>query len=142
MAIGKTAETGVSDLSEMAQSPSRSRGDARRARWSAAGGVMGALAASACCIVPLVLFSLGVSGAWIGQLTALSPYQPVFIAMTLGFLGYGYWLVYRRPQAACAGGEACARPLPRRLVKGALWLATGLVALTLAWPVIVPLILG
>ena len=31
----------------------------------AAGGVIGALAASSCCILPLVLFGLGVSGAWI-----------------------------------------------------------------------------
>ena len=32
----------------------------------AAGGLIGALAASSCCILPLVLFALGVSGAWIG----------------------------------------------------------------------------
>jgi len=34
----------------------------------------------------------------------------------LAFLGYGYWLVYRSAHA-CADGEACARPLPNRLVK-------------------------
>ena len=28
-------------------------------------------AASSCCILPLVLFSLGVSGAWIGNFTQL-----------------------------------------------------------------------
>src|ERR1700731_2840320 len=55
------------------------------------GGVLGALAASSCCIVPLALFGLGVSGAWIGNLTRLAPYQPYFIAATLAFLGYGYW---------------------------------------------------
>ena len=49
----------------------------------AAGGVVGAVAASSCCIVPLLLFSLGVSGAWIGNLTRLAPYQPIFIAVTL-----------------------------------------------------------
>ena len=59
----------------------------------AAGGLLGALAASSCCIVPLVLFALGVSGAWIGNLTRLAPYQPCFIVATLGFLGAGYWLV-------------------------------------------------
>ncbi|TCD16226.1 mercuric transporter MerT family protein [Oricola cellulosilytica] len=116
--------------------------DAPRTRLVAAGGVLGAIAASACCIVPLVLFSLGVSGAWIGQLTALSPYQPIFIAITAGFLGYGYWLVYRKPKAACAEGEACARPLPNRLVKSALWFATALVLLAFAWPYLVPFILG
>ena len=35
------------------------------------GSVIGALAMSSCCILPLVLFSLGVTGAWLGNLTAL-----------------------------------------------------------------------
>ena len=52
----------------------------------AAGGLLGALAASSCCIVPLTLFGLGVSGAWIGNLTWLAPYQPCFIVATLGFV--------------------------------------------------------
>ncbi len=94
---------------------------------AATGGVLGAIAAASCCIVPFVLFSLGASGAWIGQLTSLAPYQPVFVAITVGFLGYGYWLVYRKPEAACAEQAACAKPLPNRLVKSALWSATALV---------------
>ena len=64
-------------------------------RLMAAGGILGALAASSCCIVPLALIGLGVSGAWIGNLTRLAPYQPCFIVATLGFLGAGYWLVFR-----------------------------------------------
>lgn len=115
--------------------------ESRKARWLAAGGILGALAASTCCILPLVLFSLGISGAWIGQLTALSPYQPIFIALTVLCLGYGYWLVYRKPKQACDDGMACARPLPNRLVKTMLWLATVLVLIAFAWPYIVPLIL-
>jgi len=115
--------------------------ESRKARWIAAGGFLGALAASTCCILPLVLFSLGISGAWIGQLTALSPYQPIFIALTVLCLGYGYWLVYRKPKQACEDGMACARPLPNRLVKTLLWLATILVLVAFAWPYIVPLIL-
>jgi len=116
--------------------------ESRKARWIATGGILGALAASTCCILPLVLFSLGISGAWIGQLTALSPYQPVFIALTVLCLGYGYWLVYRKPKQACDDGMACARPLPNRLVKSMLWLATVLVLIAFAWPYIVPLILN
>lgn len=108
----------------------------------AAGGILGAIVASTCCVIPLALFSLGISGAWIGQLTALSSYKPVFIAITLGFLAYGYWLVYRKPKQACADGTACARPLPNRLVKGVLWVSTALVVVAFAWPWIVPLILG
>ncbi len=112
----------------------------RRASWIATGGILGAIAASSCCVLPLTLFSLGISGAWIGQLTALAPYQPIFIAITLGLLGYGYWLVYRKPKVACADGTACANPLPNRFVKSALWTATALILLAFAWPYIVPLI--
>jgi mercuric ion transport protein len=114
----------------------------RRQAWLAAGGILGALAASSCCILPVVLFSLGVSGAWLGNLSALSPYQPVFIALTLGFLGSGFWLAYRRPQVACRGADACARPMSRRAVKLTLWAALLLVAAATAFPYVAPALLG
>ncbi len=108
----------------------------------AAGGLLGALAASSCCILPLVLFGLGVSGAWIGVFTQLAPYQPIFIVATLAFLGAGYWLVYRSSRLACADGEACARPLPNRLVKAGLVLATILIVAALGFDFVAPLFLN
>jgi mercuric ion transport protein len=114
----------------------------RRQSLMAAGGLLGALAASSCCILPLALFGLGVSGAWIGNFTRLAPYQPFFIAATLAFLGYGYWLVYRSSTRACADGEACARLLPNRIVKTSLILATILVVITLGFNFIAPLFLN
>src|SRR5260370_13901509 len=72
------------------------------------GGVLGALAASSCCVVPLALFGLGVSGAWIGNLTQLAPYQPYFIAATAACLGGGYWLLYRSRKIACPDEQICA----------------------------------
>jgi mercuric ion transport protein len=107
----------------------------------ATGGLLGALAASSCCILPLVLFFLGVSGAWIGNFTRLAPYQPYFIGATLLFLGCGYWLVYRSGTRACAEGETCARPLPNRIVKASLILATILVAAALGLDFIAPFLL-
>jgi mercuric ion transport protein len=77
----------------------------RRQTMIAAGGILGALASSSCCIVPLALFGLGVSGAWIGNLTRLAPYQPYFIAATLAFVGTGYWLAHRDAKRACADGD-------------------------------------
>lgn len=103
----------------------------KRQRVAVAGGLLGALAASSCCILPLLLFSIGVSGAWIGNFTRLAAYQPWFIIGTLVFLGYGYLLVYRSGKRACAGSDACARPMPRRLVMSGLVLATVLVAAAL-----------
>jgi mercuric ion transport protein len=104
------------------------------------GGVLGALAASSCCIVPLALFGLGVSGAWIGNLTQLAPYQPYFIAATGACLGGGYWLAYRS-RIACADEEICVRPLPNRIVKTGLILATVLVIGALALDFLAPLFL-
>ena len=119
--------------------------ESRKARMIAAGGILGAIAASTCCIIPLILFSLGVSGAWVGNLTALAPYKPFFILMTLGFLGYGYWMVYRKPKD-CGEGETCARPLPSKLVKTSLWGATFLIIVATFWnsiaPVVAPILLG
>src|SRR5262245_35298120 len=114
----------------------------RQQRLVAAGSLVGALAASSCCILPLVLFSLGVSGAWIGNFTRLAPYQPYFIAVTIGCLGYGYWLVYRSAKLACADGDACARLLPNRLVKTGLILASLLAGAALGFDFLVPLLLN
>jgi mercuric ion transport protein len=116
--------------------------DTRRAQaLLAVGGLFGALAASSCCIAPLALFALGVSGAWITNLTQLAPYQPFFIAATAACLGAGYWLVYRARRVACAEGEVCARPLPKRFVKVGLVLASILAGGALAFDFLAPLLL-
>ena len=64
------------------------------------------------------------------------------IAATLIFLGTGYYLVYRRRGVACTDGKLCARPLPRRGVKLALWAATALVASAVAFPYVARALLG
>ena len=108
----------------------------------ATGGVLGAVAASSCCLLPLALFTLGAGGAWIGNLTALAPYQPLFITLSLGFIGAGFYLVYRRPEAACPEDSTCARPASRRGVKTSLWGATLLVIAAMAFPYYAPLLIG
>lgn len=114
----------------------------RGGSYLAVGSVFGSIGASACCILPLALFSAGAGGAWIGNLTALAPYQWIFTTLTLALLAGGFYLVYRRPKAACADDEACARPLRRRLVKVALWSSTVLVAAAIAFPYVAPALLG
>ncbi len=120
--------------------PDQGASEQTRTRWIAVGGILGALAASSCCILPLALFSLGISGAWIANFTALAPYKPYFAAGTIALLGYGYYLVYVRPKQACADGS-CARPLPNLVVKSSLWIATVLVIIALAFDFIAPLFL-
>nr|WP_273248591.1 mercuric transporter MerT family protein [Sediminimonas qiaohouensis] len=106
-----------------------------RKGWLAAGGVLGALLASACCIAPLVLLMLGISGAWIATLTALEPYKPIFAVIALGFIAAGFWQVYFHKAKACAPGSYCARPVSMQITKTALWAALALVlsALTIDW---------
>jgi mercuric ion transport protein len=105
--------------------------DASRDQIVAAGSVLGAILASSCCIVPLVLITLGASGAWIGNFTALEPYKPLFIGFTMILLGFGFWHVYLKPKKACEDGSYCATDTSSRITKGALWIATALVLLAL-----------
>lgn len=106
-------------------------GEKNRGGWFAAGGTLGAILASTCCIVPLALISLGVSGAWIGSLTALEPYKPIFIGVAAVFLAAGFRHVYFRKPRPCEEGTLCARPQSSRITKAALWVATVLVLLAL-----------
>ncbi len=139
MAINKLYQAAVSDRVEVVSSKS-TRGGTRTIATAVA-SVLAALAASSCCVIPFVLFTLGVSGAWIGNLTVLAPYQPVFIVLTLGFLAGGFFMVYRKPKAACAPGSYCATPRSDRIAKIGLWTATVLVAIALAFPYLSPLLI-
>lgn len=101
-------------------------------------GALAALLASSCCLGPLVLLGLGVSGAWIGNLTALEPWRPPFIAVALVALLTAARRTWRRVPD-CAPGEACAVPSVRhgyRLMFGAVAL---LVVVALAFPWFAPL---
>lgn len=109
----------------------------RRATLVSVGGILAALGAASCCVVPFALFLLGVSGAWIGNLTALAPYQPVFAAAAFGFIGYGAYLVYWKPKAACADGSYCARPVSSRVAKVGLWSAGALVVIAVGFPYLI-----
>jgi mercuric ion transport protein len=101
----------------------------KRKNMAATGGVIGALLASSCCILPLLLVILGVSGSWIGSLSELNVYQPYFILFASLCLGAGFWQVYIKPRRDCEGESYCAKPRSDILIKSALWGATALVAL-------------
>jgi len=105
--------------------------------WLAvAGGALGAVAAASCCVVPLALFTLGISGAWIGNLTALAPYQPIFVTLAAAALIYGFVRVYRKPATTCEDGSYCASSSSTRVLKIGLWVTTFLVIAAVAFPYI------
>lgn len=104
----------------------------------ATGGIIAALGASSCCVVPLLLFTLGVSGAWISNLTALAPHQPLFVAAAISCLAVGFVRIYRRPKGPCAEGTVCTRSSSSHLAEVGLWVAAVLVALAVAFPYLAP----
>lgn len=103
----------------------------------AAGGIA-AILASACCLGPLVLITLGVSGAWIGNLTALEPYRPIFIGGALVAMFFAWRRIYR-PVEQCQPEEACAVPQVRATYKVIFWAVTALILAALLFPYALPL---
>jgi mercuric ion transport protein len=101
-------------------------------------GGLAAIVASACCLGPLVLVMLGVSGAWIGNLTALEPYRPIFVGVALIAMFFAYRRIFR-PAQSCRPGEVCAVPRVRAIYKLIFWIVAGLVVVALAFPYVLPL---
>jgi mercuric ion transport protein len=108
--------------SEIAASPDSDR---VAAGSLAAGGFAAGLLASSCCILPLILVSLGIGGTWMSFLTGLAPYQPYFLGVAAISIGAGLWRAYRKP-AQCAPGSMCARPSAGRFTKPVLWTGAAL----------------
>jgi mercuric ion transport protein len=99
----------------------------------AGGAVVAAVAASVCCIGPLLLALLGLGGG--ALLLKLEPYRPYFLAATGSILAGAFYLTYRRASAEhCEPGTACGSPGSRRGQKVVLWIVTGIVLLLAAFP--------
>jgi mercuric ion transport protein len=101
-------------------------------------GALAAIGASVCCVGPLVLLTLGIGGAWIGKLTRMEPYRPIFIGLTLLFLALAFRKLYCTPQA-CAPGSSCAEPGIRKRQRIIFWIVTVLLLGLLAVPSLAPL---
>lgn len=116
-----------------------------QAQWSiaaAATSVVSAAVASICCIGPLVLALLGIGGA--GVVTKLEPLRLPITFLTLGLLGTGFYLSYRKPRltaAACETG-VCEVPRVQRVGRLTLWIATPLVVAFLLFPYLTPYLFG
>jgi len=105
------------------------------------GSALAAIVGSLCCVAPLVLITLGISGAWISRLTALEPYRPIFIGVTLIFLGLAFRQLYIVP-TRCAQGEVCANPRLQRRQRQIFWVVVVGLAALIAFPWYAPLLLS
>jgi mercuric ion transport protein len=102
-----------------------------------AGGAAAVLA-STCCLGPLVLVALGFSGAWIGNLTRLEPYRPLFLCAAGVAMVVAYLRIFRRGKA-CEAGEVCARGETKSAYKVIFWVVTAMVGMAAAFPYFAPL---
>ena len=96
-------------------------------------GGLAAILASTCCLGPLVLVALGLSGAWIGNLTRLEPYRPFFIAGAFIALFFAGRRIFR-PAQTCDPDEVCAVPRTRRIYKALFVTISVLVLIALVFP--------
>ena len=108
-------------------------------RASLIGGALAAIIASACCLGPFVLVTVGISGAWISNLAALEPYRPYVLGLALVCMGLAYQRIYRAPSAeACEAGTVCAAPQTRRTYKVIFWMVSALVLVAFGFPYAAP----
>ncbi len=100
---------------------------------AAAGAVVSAMAASACCWLPLVLLGTGFSAAGVGLY--LERYRALFLVAAGLLLALGFYLNYR-PQAACLPDGSClpSNPSARRANRLMLWISMALVAAFALFP--------
>lgn len=111
----------------MTRSPTHS------SRYALLGAAVAAIGASVCCVVPLVLVLMGISGAWIANLTALDAWRPWLSVAALACLGWAFWMFYG-PASQCRVDGICVDLTQLRRRRRWLWIATSLIALLLLFP--------
>lgn len=108
---------------------------------SIAAGIVAALGASSCCLLPLLLVSVGLGGAWVGQLRALERFFSVFIVAAIAAFGFAFYRLYLKP-APCSPDAACASPDVRRRQRIAFWVTLIFAHALVLSPYYAPYLLG
>ena len=92
-----------------------------------------AIAASLCCIGPLVTVVLGLGG--FAGASFFAKWRPVMLLVTFALLALGWYLTYRTPKNACSEDDLCAAKPTGKWNRVVLWLATAFVVGTALFPV-------
>jgi mercuric ion transport protein len=85
-----------------------------------------------------MLLTLGVGGTWVGSLTAMEPFRPLFIGLTLLFLALAFRKLYLVPQP-CAPRATCANPATLKRQRITFWIVAAMLLGLLAVPWFAPL---
>lgn len=100
--------------------------------------VLAGIGASLCCVAPLVLLSLGLGGAWVSNLTVFEPVRPVFMGLTLLFIGLSFRKLYLTTQT-CETDKPCVDDEVIRKQRFIFWGVTIPLLGLLAFPWFAPL---
>ena len=98
----------------------------------ASASVVAAIAASMCCILPIVFVMIGAGVA--GAAAFFATWRPLLLGVTFALLGLGFYFSYRKPRHVCEPGSACELPNAKRSGRLWLWIATAFVILFSLFP--------
>ena len=101
--------------------------------WLLCSGILAAIGASGCCLLPFLALSAGIGGAWLGALTSIgSSAHLVLLAVSLVSLGWALYFSWR--PIRCRPDAACARPDVKNRQRTLVTLVSLLVVLWLLLP--------
>lgn len=101
--------------------------------WLGVGAVASGIAASACCIGPVLIATVGIGGlGTLGFFARLEPFRLIFILLAAGLLAVGFYRTYKK-----SGAEDCCSPTRRRVQKAALWVASAVVLGAILFPYLI-----
>lgn len=100
--------------------------------------ILAGIGASLCCVAPLILLSLGIGGAWVSTLTAFEPLRPVFLGLSLLFIGLSFRKLYMMPPT-CEPEMPCADDKVIHRQRVIFWSVTLALLGLLAFPWFAPL---
>ncbi len=101
--------------------------------WLSVGAILAAIGASACCVGPLLLMSLGIGGAWMSTLTSMENIRPFFFFLTLLFIWMGFNKLYL-DEENCQDGASCTLPDIQRRQRILFWIGSIAILSLLAFP--------
>jgi mercuric ion transport protein len=86
--------------------------------------------ASLCCVVPLALVALGISGTWIGLLPALAPIKPYALVLGAVALIWALRMALRSRSQSCEDESCETRTSPHLFIAIAIGVMIWLIAAT------------
>ena len=108
-----------------------------RTALASGGSVLSALLASLCCIGPFVFALIGAGS--LGFAAAFEPYRPYLLALTVVFLGAGFYFTYRKREVKCEDGT-CKVESASAWQKVLLWVAATVALVFMFFPQILTLL--